>query len=89
MHRSTWTSVTGAVVGAVAGLFLGALLALVASAVLIFLSFGTDVPSGWAAVLVQPAIFWVVAGTAGGALIGRRIARRAATEMAEPPPRAV
>jgi hypothetical protein len=79
----------GAIVGAVAGVFLGALLALVASAVLMYLSLGTDLPSGWAAVLIQPAVFWLVAGAAGGALIGRRIARRAATDPTEPPPRPV
>ena len=81
---------TGAVVGAVVGLFLGALLALLASALLVFLASGTDVPSGWSAVLIQPAVFWIVAGVAGGALIGRRVARRAAVDSTrQPPPRPV
>jgi uncharacterized membrane protein YfcA len=86
MHRSAWTTVAGAAAGAVAGLFLGALMALLASAAIIFLGFGTNAPAGWATVLIQPAVFWIVAGGLGGALIGRRIARRIASQTLEPPP---
>ena len=89
MHRSAWTTVVGAVVGAVAGLLAGTLMALIASAAIIFLGFGTNAPAGWATVLLQPALFWIVAGGLGGALIGRRIARRVVAQTLEPPPRPV
>ena len=89
MQRSTWTTVMGALVGAAAGLVIGALLALMASAVLLFLSLGTSAPIGWTDRLIQPAAMWIAAGGLAGALIGRRIARRAAADTAEQPPRPV
>jgi len=89
MHRSASPTVVGAVVGAAAGLALGALLAVITSAALLVLSLGSDTPAGWTTGLIRPAILWIVAGCLGGALVGRRIARRVLASSDDAPPRPV
>jgi hypothetical protein len=85
MHRSA--SLVGALVGALVGLFVGAACTLVASALLVWESVGTDVPTGWTRMLILPAVWWLLAGAGAGGLIGRRLGLRVAKRPgAEPPP---